>query len=164
MMKPSSREFTGKHMLFVMLGFYGVIVAVNLTMAVFANTSWTGFVVENSYIASQEFDKRSAEGRAQAALGWTGELDIRPGEIRYRLLDGRGNTVPLEWVIVDLHRPTSAAEDQRLELAAAELGTFSSEIGTISDGVWIIEITAEAGIDLPWRDVRRVILRDGALK
>ncbi|MER9756161.1 FixH family protein [Mesorhizobium sp. M0166] len=33
-----------------------------------------GFVVKNSYDTSQEFNRKADEGRAQAALGWSGSL------------------------------------------------------------------------------------------
>ncbi|ESY87148.1 FixH family protein, partial [Mesorhizobium sp. LNHC229A00] len=66
------REFTGRHMLAIIPAFFGVVIAVNLTMATLANTSWTGLVVENTYVASQQFNRKAEEGRAQAALGWTG--------------------------------------------------------------------------------------------
>ncbi|TIW70058.1 MAG: cytochrome oxidase, partial [Mesorhizobium sp.] len=45
-----SREFTGRHMLFIILGFFGVVIGVNLTMATLASKSWTGLVVENTYV------------------------------------------------------------------------------------------------------------------
>ncbi|TJV88129.1 MAG: cytochrome oxidase, partial [Mesorhizobium sp.] len=80
-----NREFTGRHMLLIILSFFGVIVGVNLTMATLASTSWTGLVVENSYVASQQFNRKAEEGRAQAALGWTGKLTISWGEVRYSL-------------------------------------------------------------------------------
>ena len=35
------KQFTGRHMLFAMLAFFGVIIIVNLTMAAFATRSWT---------------------------------------------------------------------------------------------------------------------------
>ncbi|TIU14500.1 MAG: cytochrome oxidase, partial [Mesorhizobium sp.] len=75
------REFTGRHMLATILAFFGVVIAVNLTMATFASTSWTGLVVENTYVASQQFNRKAEEGRAQAALGWTGKLTISSGEV-----------------------------------------------------------------------------------
>ena len=50
--------FSGRHMLLTMLAFFGVIIGVNLTMAWFARSSWTGLVVENSYVASQEFNAK----------------------------------------------------------------------------------------------------------
>ncbi|MER8829226.1 FixH family protein [Mesorhizobium sp. M0938] len=48
-------------------GLFATIIIVNLTMAVLAS-SWTGFIVENSHVASQEFNRNAQEGRAQAAL------------------------------------------------------------------------------------------------
>ncbi|WP_352772427.1 FixH family protein [Mesorhizobium sp. M0684] len=42
-------------------------------MAVLASRSWTGFVVKNSHVARQEFNRKAGEG-AQAALGWSSPL------------------------------------------------------------------------------------------
>lgn len=50
-----------------------MIIIVDLMMAVLASRSWTGFVVNNSHVASQEFNRKAGEG-AQAALGWSGPL------------------------------------------------------------------------------------------
>lgn len=41
-------------------------------MAVLASRSWSGFVVNTSHVASQEFNRNAQEGRAQAALGRDG--------------------------------------------------------------------------------------------
>ena len=45
-----TRTFTGWHMAVITISFFAVIIAVNLTLAVFASTSWTGLVVANSYV------------------------------------------------------------------------------------------------------------------
>ena len=63
------REFTGKHMLLLAVGFFGVIISVNVLMAVLSATSWTGLVVQNSYVASQEFETRRVAHDAQQAAG-----------------------------------------------------------------------------------------------
>lgn len=68
------REFTGRHMLFVMGGMFGTIIAVNLVMAHFAVSTFGGRVVDNSYVASQNFNGWLSEARAQKALGWTLEV------------------------------------------------------------------------------------------
>lgn len=72
----SPRPFTGRHMLAAMLGFFGVVIAVNVTMAWFASTTFGGTVVDNSYVASQSFNRWLAAGRAQRALGWSVALDL----------------------------------------------------------------------------------------
>lgn len=156
-------EFTGRHMLLIMLAFFGVIIAVNVAMAMFATSSWTGFVVRNSYVASQEFNEKAAQGRAQAALGWSGTLAVDRGAIRYRLVDRAGDPVALAAVNVIFRRPTSDAEDRSFALGRAGQGWHSAE-GTMRDGVWIVEVDSEAGLEAPYRDVRRIRLRGGALE
>ena len=47
---------------------FGVIIGVNLVLALSAVRTFPGLEVKNSYVASQTFDERRA---AQEALGWT---------------------------------------------------------------------------------------------
>ena len=65
------RRFTGGHMLALVCGFFGVVIAVNLTMALFATGSWTGLVVKNSYVASQHFNEElmNAAARKMCSAG-----------------------------------------------------------------------------------------------
>lgn len=65
-----ARKFTGWHMTAILVAFFGVVVAVNVTMARLATGTFGGVVVENSYVASQQFNRWLAEADASAALGW----------------------------------------------------------------------------------------------
>ncbi|RUV31436.1 MULTISPECIES: FixH family protein [unclassified Mesorhizobium] len=158
-----SRAFTGRHMLATILTFFGVVIAVNLTMATLASTSWTGLVVENTYVASQQFNRKAEEGRAQAALGWTGKLTISWGEVRYSLSDAAGKPVPLRSVKVLFRHPAYEGADKAVTLAAASGQEFAVEY-TPRDGVWIIEVDTDAGLAEPYRDVRRIMVSQGALQ
>ncbi|MFP5454579.1 MAG: FixH family protein, partial [Alphaproteobacteria bacterium] len=51
------RGFTGRHMAASMVGFFTVVIAVNVTMATVASHSFGGTVVDNSYVASQRFNR-----------------------------------------------------------------------------------------------------------
>ncbi|TIT23335.1 MAG: cytochrome oxidase [Mesorhizobium sp.] len=157
------REFTGGHMLLTILGFFGVVVGVNVTMATLASTSWTGLVVENTYVASQQFNKKVEEGRAQAALGWTSKLTIAWGEVRYSLSDAAGKPIPLHSVKVLFRHPAYEAEDKSLTLASTTGQEFAAQ-HTPRDGVWIVEVDADAGLAEPYRDVRRIMISQGALQ
>ncbi|ANN60632.1 cytochrome oxidase [Mesorhizobium loti] len=158
-----TREFTGRHMLLTILGFFGVVIAVNLTMATLANTSWTGLVVENTYVASQQFNKKAEERRAQAALGWTGNLTIARSEVRYSLSDATGKPVPLHGVKILFRHPAYEAEDKPVTLALASAQEFAAR-DVPRDGVWIVEVDADAGLAEPYRDVRRIMISHGALQ
>ena len=74
-----TKRFTGWHMTAILLGFFGVIVAVNFTMATFATRTFGGVVVENSYVASQEYNDWLKAARAQAKLGWKAEAGLDAG-------------------------------------------------------------------------------------
>lgn len=156
-------KFTGKHMLAIILAFFGVVITVNLVMAVAASRSWTGLVVKNTYVASQQFNRKAEEGRAQAALGWKGKLAIADGRVSYRLVDAGGALVPADGVVVTFRRPVSDAEDRTLTLERGADGTFSLA-EPVRDGVWIVEVDADAGLEKPYRDVRRIVVGNGEMK
>lgn len=156
------RPFTGRHMLAVMLAFFGVIIAVNVTMAVFANTSWTGFVVRNSYVAGLEFNRKAEEGRRQAELGWSSALAVADGRMRYALADREGEPVLLHGGEATFRRPVSDRDDTTVTLAPAG-GALEAEV-VLTDGAWIVEIVADAGLDLPYRETRRMVARGGVLR
>jgi nitrogen fixation protein FixH len=65
------RRFSGWHMTAILLAFFGVVIAVNMTMAVFATRTFGGKVVENSYVASQKYNGWLEAARRQEQLGWT---------------------------------------------------------------------------------------------
>jgi nitrogen fixation protein FixH len=60
-------ELKGWHVFAIFSGAFGVIIAVNLTLAFQAVGTFPGLEVRNSYVASQSFD---ANRTAQNALGW----------------------------------------------------------------------------------------------
>lgn len=164
----SGREFTGKHMLAVMLAFFGVIIAVNLTMATLARTSWSGLVVKNTYVASQEFNARAQEGRRQAGLGYAPALAVEGGTLRFSLADRDGSPVRLSDGIATLRRPVGDADDATVVLTPR--GAALEAALDAADGAWIVEVHATiapeagAGLDHPWRETRRILLRAGTMR
>ncbi|MCO5065327.1 MAG: FixH family protein [Rhizobiaceae bacterium] len=152
--------FTGRHMLLVMFAFFGIIIAVNFTMAYFARSSWTGLIVENSYVASQEFNAKMAETRAQDALGWSSELTVADGRVRYKLSGTDGHAVGLDAVTVKFMHPVDDREDERVELVKGADGIFETS-HSLSDGVWLVEIEADAGLEKPYRELLRIHVAGG---
>lgn len=62
---------TGRHATAGLVVFFGVVVAVNMTMAVFATRTFGGVVVQNSYVASQKYNGWLEAARKQQQLGWS---------------------------------------------------------------------------------------------
>jgi nitrogen fixation protein FixH len=82
-----TRTFNGWHMTAIICGFFGVVIAVNVTMATLASTTFGGTVVDNSYVASQKFNGWIAAGRAQQKLGWEVRVALDAG--RHVLVSGK---------------------------------------------------------------------------
>jgi len=139
------REFTGRHMLYTMLGFFAVIITVNLVMATFAGMSWTGLIVKNSYVASQDFNGRIAATEARDAKGWTADLSLSDGVLTFRLADKAGAPIVLAGAEARFGRPTNENEDMTVALAADGLGGYSGAVDP-RPGAWNVEVTA-ANID-----------------
>ncbi|MFN5902095.1 MAG: FixH family protein, partial [Novosphingobium sp.] len=73
-------ELTGRKVAAIFVVFFGVIMAVNFTMARFASSTFGGVVVENSYVASQKFNGWLEAARVQQQLGWQVELARLPDD------------------------------------------------------------------------------------
>lgn len=106
------REFTGWHMLGLMVGGFGIIITVNLIMAWNAIATFPGLETPNSYVASQKFD---AERAAQVALRWDATAEIEDGVLTMTILDANGVPVQAEVTRAILGRATHTNEDSEPE-------------------------------------------------
>ena len=136
-------EFTGYHMLAVLFLFFGTILSVNLTLAYFANSTWTGLVVKNSYVASQSFDKNTAELKKQMELGWQAVPVYSDGVFMIELNDKDGNAVHHASVTAAIGRTTHEDEDRTLELVPGA-GAMYQAPTELHPGIWEVTINAEA--------------------
>lgn len=71
MSEGAVKRFTGYHMAAILIGFFGIVIAVNIYMAKVAVGTFGGTVVDNSYVASQNYNEWLAEADRQSKLGWS---------------------------------------------------------------------------------------------
>jgi len=152
MAETKQREFTGKHMILVVGLFFGTIITVNLIMAYFATSSWTGLVVKNSYVASQHFNEKLAAQRTQHALGWQPTLSYMDDVLVFDLRDAKGSPVVAEFATAELKRPSHEREDQVISMYPAN-GTFSAKYH-LATGAWdvFVSLTSEEGAPFIYRE------------
>lgn len=128
-------------MLGVMVLFFGTVIGVNLTLAFFANSSWSGLVVANSYVASQEFNGEAQKARRQASLGYQGTPTANASGLEFEFRDRDGNPVLADRVTVTIGRPSFEDEDRVLELAYVGGGLYRAD-APIAAGQWQADLTA----------------------
>lgn len=137
------RAFTGRHMWLLVIGFFGVIIAVNVGMAVVASTSWTGLVVTNSYVASQQFEQKRLAHQAQKAAGWQATFTYSPGLAKLDVVDGAGSPIDLGPVTLKVNRPVGGHDDQAVVFQRAPDGRYAAPL-QLAPGVWDALVQAEA--------------------
>lgn len=133
--------FTGRHMLAIMVAFFGVIIAVNFTMAYLATATWSGLVVKNTYVASQEFNGKAAAIRNMLATGIKGEMAVGEGTISYRLTMPGNVPVVADRVTAHFKRPVGDHQDFLATLTPAGDGRYVAEHAVLP-GDWIVETIA----------------------
>ncbi len=157
----ASGTFTGRHMLIIMVAFFGVIIAVNVTMAVLAGRSWTGLVVKNSYVASQHFNEQLEEAKRQRARGWRSEVRYEDGALAFKLRDRNGKPVALANVSAVIGRPASEQHDRVIGLETIGAGDYRGST-VLGPGHWQVRITGGAGEDFFRRDLRLFLKKTAA--
>jgi nitrogen fixation protein FixH len=144
------KAFTGRRMLALLVGFFGVVVVVNLLLAFYANWTWTGLVVENSYVASQEYNGFIAAERRQEALGWTARFSHDAAGVVFAMTTREGAPVAGLKVVVTMGRPTHEGEDRVLALSETAPGVYGADIA-LPTGLWEAKLVATAGDGGEWR-------------
>lgn len=138
--KQMKGQFTGRHMLATLVVGFGIVVAVNFTMASYAVEGFNGVVVENSYVASQNFNGWLEEARQQEALGWT--ATVGKGEDGRLTVDTTGVPVGAE-VTAMLRRPMGDKTMTELSLIGTDADRYASA-SALPDGRWIVRLTVAA--------------------
>ena len=134
-----ARELTGAKVFAILACFFGVIIAVNVLLAVKAVQTFPGLEVENSYVASQTFDKDMA---AQKALGWTLDYGYSGGHMTLAFRDAAGRPVAVQGLTALVGRVTETAQDQTPNFTLAE-GVYTAPV-TLDGGRWMIMVEAKA--------------------
>lgn len=141
----------GWHVLAGFCAAFGVIISVNLVLATQAVRTFPGLEVKNSYVASQQFDKRKAE---QLALGWDVYADWADGMVHLTITDASGAPVRAKDLHAVVGRATHVADDIEPVFAFDGRGYVAPlDLGA---GNWNIRMTATAQDGTPFQ--QRVIL------
>ncbi len=133
-------QITGRHVLVFTVGAFSIIIAVIVLLAWKAISTFPGLEVQNSYVASQQFD---AEREAQTALGWTLTQDYQPGAgLFLTFTDAEGLPVQVEDLQVLVGRSTSVADDQRPNFVR-EAGRYTAAVD-LAPGKWVLHVEAKS--------------------
>lgn len=133
-----TKRVTGWHMTIVFCAFFGVVIAVNVTMAVFASRTFGGTVVDNSYVASQNFNDWLEEADRQEAYGWTETVRRVGSRVEIAAVSPTG---PLGGAVIrgEATHPLGGETPVSLAFREIEPGRFRS-IEELPNGRWLLRL------------------------
>jgi nitrogen fixation protein FixH len=134
----------GKHVLFILLGFFGVIFAVNGYFAYSALSTLPGEERGATYEAGLHYNTTLAAQRAQEALHWSHKSEFLPASrVSVSMADAEG--APVAGLSIEgwLERPASGEPDVKLAFTEVSAGRYEAAAGAPEAGAWILAFMAQ---------------------
>ncbi|WP_339827578.1 FixH family protein [uncultured Parasphingorhabdus sp.] len=134
------KKFTGYHATIMIVSFFAVVITVNMIMARFALSTFSGTVVDNSYVASQKYNQWLEQARTQKAHGWTVSPAVRKADkasITVTGPDGAGLQSATMEALAE--HPIGRTEPFEISFANIGEGEFQS-IEPLPEGRWKLKI------------------------
>ena len=139
-MQKARKPIGGRQVAAIFVTGFGIVIAVNIAMASLAVESFHGTVVDNSYVASQNYNGWLAKAEASRALGWQA--------LPTRRADGR---VVLETIAVPAGAAITAEAERPLGTRETASLTFADQGGrrwlsneAVAEGRWKLRIAIRA--------------------
>ncbi len=139
----------GWHVLAMMLGFFGFVIAVNVVFATIAVRSFPGEDVRRSYLQGIQYNDTLAQRREQAALGWQANAallsSVDGATLEVELRDRDGAPINGANLTGEMQWPTTDSFDRATTFVARGDGRYVAQLGDLHPGRWRLRARAERG-------------------
>jgi nitrogen fixation protein FixH len=156
------RKLTGGMVLFMLVGFFATIIAVNMVLLGFAIKTFSGREAKNAYIAGMSHDRALAAARAQDERGWVVDaqlMRLETGRSSIRLVRrDAGAQVALD-AIARFEHPADSRQDRSVALAQASDRVWSA-FAEVPAGGWDMVIEMRSGKEMLFHSRERIIVKD----
>ncbi len=135
----AQRQMTGRKVLLIFIGFFAVVVGVNFSMAFLALDTFPGLEVNNTYEASQSFNR---DRDAQIRLGWKTRASYDGQTLTLAIRAANGKPAEISMLQATIGRSTFDTADRKLIFA---LGARPYTVPlTLAPGKWEVRFVATA--------------------
>lgn len=157
-----SFRVTGRMVMLSVVGFFIIVIGVNVGMAFIAVETFSGLQTEKPYENGLAFNREIKKSQEQAALGWrVEELIIRGADnvvdMEIAVRDEQAQAVKGLMISAIMKSPADYRKDCRSELIDDAQGKYRAQF-PCSAGQWDVEIVARRGGDVIYRSINRIIL------
>ena len=156
-------ELTGRMVLLWLVGFFGVVFAVNAVLVKAATSTFGGVETQSSYKAGQMFEQELARAERQDARHWQVDGKLARGRAGEAVLDiaardEKGAPLTGLKVVARLAHPADERLDHVFDLARTGAGRFHGQVEAQA-GQWELLIDLYRGDDRVFRSRNRVTLK-----
>lgn len=149
MAASSPRQITGRHVLFGLLAFFGLVTVANAFMIYWAVGTFSGMETDNAYKIGVAYNERISAAAEQNALGWRESVsfDTQSENLVVTLTDKDGRGVDGLAVTAKIGRPATDVFDRSVDLAGEGGGKYTARLEGLGSGAWATQIAALEGAD-----------------
>ncbi len=155
----SGARLTGAKVLLMLIGFFGLVFAVNGLLAYDAVSTFRGEVEAHPYEDGLAYNGQIAAAQAQAQRGWKVDVQIDPAGPRAAFRDAEGRAVEGLAVTGRWGAPADKTRDRVFSMREAGPGDYVAQGASAGAGVWDLELEAKRGAQTLFRSHNRVTLR-----
>jgi nitrogen fixation protein FixH len=159
-----TRHITGRQVLLLMAGFFGVVIAANAVFVYQAITTFRGEDARGAYLQGLDYNRTLAARAAQAHLGWRATIGATrspAGTVRIEVMlrDAHGAPILQSLRMAgSLDHPSDAERDTPVEFKPAGGGRYIADASGVTRGHWNIIVETHASDGTPFRAQRQVLL------
>ncbi len=136
---------TGWHVLFSVVAFFGVVIAVDSLFLVLAYRSHPGQVSVTPYEDGLAYNRAVAQRRAQAAMGWTATAATDARGVVVEVADAQGQPVSGLKLTGLLRRPATEAGELPLKFEEAAPGRYRAPAKPAA-GAWDVHVQTQGQV------------------
>jgi len=159
----SPKPLTGGKVLFMLIAFFGVVIAVNGIMAKLAIQTLPGTEVDSAYSASLAYENEIAAAHDQNARNWKVDAHIQRGPdggatLEVEAHDSSG--LPMSGLKFEgrFERPADRRADQAVTLAEVASGVYRGSAPLIGPGQWDLVLEGDTAGQRLFLSKNRVLL------
>ena len=142
----SPKVLEGRHVLWGLIGFFGVMFIVNAIFVYFALATFSGGDTSDPYRKGLHYNDTLKAQERQTERGWQTEVayDDKTRQLRLSFLDKTAAPITGLRIGARLSRPATDREDRRIDLAEMSQGVYAATVD-LAPGLWVISVASRKG-------------------
>ena len=163
MASAAPKPLTGTKVFVILVVFFGIVIGVNVKMAMLAVETLPGTDVDSPYTAGLQYDKEIETAHEQAARKWKVDAHIERSAdgnatLQVEARDASGQPLTGLKFAGRLERPADKRADLSLDLTEVGIGVYRGNVSNVAPGKWYLVLEGDAKGERKFQSRNLVIL------